>query len=295
MLQNGDSTMTFKLLSRRRTTYFNLSDIISVNNLNPIRKTRENVNDAIVLQRMSNGYRIGFNNFDHVNAIRSTIQDGFFEEEPMCEATDLLNDIKSLKTSLKIIYKKLLDTQSCCAVKEGENKIVGVAIASINLMGDHPHQGDAIFNIMSIKSCVFSKARPYERLEIEKFFRIHLLYVNKNNRKKGIGTALTSCCIDLARNLLAPACIGGFSSTITQIIARKLGFTLLAEVKYKDFQIFNDESESFETPFKNVINGNNSLACMALPIKLSTLPLRQLTPEIFNNKEQTSRIKSKRK
>lgn len=34
---------------------------------------------------------------------------------------------------------------------------------------------------------------------------------------------------------------------------------------------------------------------MALPIKLSTLPLRQLTPTIFNNKEQTDRIKSKRK
>lgn len=59
--------------------------------------------------------------------------------------------------------------------------------------------------------------------------------------------------------------------------------------------MFNDESESFAIPFKNSINGNNSLACMALPIKLSTLPLRQLTPKIFNNKEQTSRIKSKRK
>lgn len=66
-----------------------------------------------------------------------TIQDGFFEEEPMCDATDLSNDMESLKTSLKIIYKKLSDMQSCCAIKEGENKIVGVAIASINLMGDH--------------------------------------------------------------------------------------------------------------------------------------------------------------
>ncbi|XP_015175251.1 PREDICTED: uncharacterized protein LOC107065783 [Polistes dominula] len=184
--------------------------------------------------------------------------DGFFEEEPMCKAIDLSNDTRSLKTSMKIIYKKLLDMQSCCAIKEGDNKIVGVAIASINFMGDHVrsetrvkvdhifvwviffllfiiifvitilifllfcslqlHQGDAIFNIMSMKSCVFSKARPYDRLQIEQFFRIHLLYVNKDNRNKGIGTALISCCIDLARNLLAPACIGGFSSTITQII-----------------------------------------------------------------------------
>ncbi|KAI4500886.1 hypothetical protein M0802_004097 [Mischocyttarus mexicanus] len=229
---------------------------------------------------------------DALNFIRV---EGFFEDEPMCNAIDLSNDMTSLKTSLKIIYQKLLDMQSCCAIKEGENKIVGIAIASINLMGDHPHQGDAIFNIMSIKSCLFSKARPYEQLDIEKFFRIHLLYVNKDNRNKGIGTALTSCCINLARNLLIPACIGGFSSTITQIIARKLGFTLLAEVKYKDFQIFNDESESFEIPFKDSTNGNNSLACMALLIELSILPIRQLTPKNDKNKERTSRKKSKRK
>ncbi|XP_035723934.1 uncharacterized protein LOC118442445 [Vespa mandarinia] len=189
---------------------------------------------------------------------------------------DFSDDLMSMKTSIKMIYNKLSEKQSYCAVQEGENKIIGIIVASINFMGDHErtetriraNQGDAIFNIMSLRSCVFSKARPYEVLQIDKYFRIHLLFVHANHRKKGIATALINCCIERARTLLTPACIAGFTSIISQNMARKLGFNLLAEVQYNDFKVYNDDTKSFEYPFDDTNDQNKSLACMALSIAL---------------------------
>ncbi|KAL2735906.1 hypothetical protein V1478_002590 [Vespula squamosa] len=220
----------------------------------------------------------------------------------MSAAIDLSDDFTSVKTSIKMIFWKLSEMQSYCAVEEGENKIIGVILASINFIGDHvrretrigANHGEAIFNIMSLKSCVFSKARPYEILQIDKYFRIHLLLVDINHRRKGIGTALINCCIERARTLLAPACIAGFSSLISQNMARKLGFNLLAEVMYKDFKVYNDETLSFEYPFEDSIDQNKSLACMALSIALPVNHSQRLI-SMISKKENKSAKKNRKK
>ncbi|KAF7380987.1 hypothetical protein HZH68_015862 [Vespula germanica] len=251
---------------------------------------------------MSNGYRIISLEEDRFKEAINFIRKDFFVEEPISTAIDLLDDFMSVRTSINMIQKKLSEMQSYCAVQEGENKIIGVIVASINFMGDHvrketrikENQGEAIFNIMSLRSCVFSKARPYEILQIDKYFRIHLLLVHMNHRKKGIGTALIKCCIERARTLLVPACIAGFSSVISQHMARKLGFNLLAEVMYKDFKVFNDEMQCFEYPFEDSIDQNKSLACMALSIALP-IDHSQRSASIISKKENTNEKKNRKK
>ncbi|KAK2583538.1 hypothetical protein KPH14_009493 [Odynerus spinipes] len=195
------------------------------------------------------------------------------------------------------------DMQSCCAFREGDKKLVGVAVASINYKGDHvrsetrirPRQGKAIFDIMTLKSCVFAKARPYEVLEIDHFFRVHVFCVDAEHQGKGIGTALINCCVSRARMLLAPACIVALSSATDRSIARRLEFTLLAEVPYNGFKVYDDEKGSFEYPFEH-LEQKGTLACMAFTIPLPPVRLsRQSLLPILKKKAKKGRTKGKSK
>ncbi|XP_012270624.1 uncharacterized protein LOC105694489 [Orussus abietinus] len=184
----------------------------------------------ICWERTFNGYRVIDLGSDNIEEALQLIQREFFRSEPMCKSTKLHTDITSVESYLHILVTKMADLKSVCAIREGTGELVGVAVASLNLKGDQqrtetrvrPHQGQALFRVMNLKSCLFKEANIYENLHIDKYLRIHAVCVEPLHQGRGVGTALIRSCVTRTREFLIPACIGGFSSGASQTIGNVL-------------------------------------------------------------------------
>lgn len=131
-------------------------------------------------------------------------------------------------------------------------------------------QGEAIFKIQTLKSCVYGMSQIYERYdEMNGYFRLHVLCVDKRFESRGIGTALVRSCVDCCRQLELPACIGAFSSGASQTIANRLGFETLADILYSEYVT----PEKLEKPFIDVGPGHYSIACMSFRIPVPAIAL----------------------
>nr|XP_033331336.1 uncharacterized protein LOC117223248 [Megalopta genalis]XP_033331337.1 uncharacterized protein LOC117223248 [Megalopta genalis]XP_033331339.1 uncharacterized protein LOC117223248 [Megalopta genalis]XP_033331340.1 uncharacterized protein LOC117223248 [Megalopta genalis]XP_033331341.1 uncharacterized protein LOC117223248 [Megalopta genalis] len=182
----------------------------------------------------------------------------------MCKAVHLVEDVASVRACINIIFAKMQEMLSFCALREGSNEMVGVLIASkldrnqmeLKLK---PSQGDAIHQIANVKYYAITEALFYENVDAEKLIHIDLLCVKPQHQKRGVGTSLVRSCIARAIKLDA-GCVGEFTCDASQTIAERLGFEVYSEIPYKFMGWLHRSFERFET----CQTENYSLVCIAM-------------------------------
>lgn len=113
---------------------------------------------------------------------------------------------------------------------------------------------------MGLINALIKRTNAYRELDCNAYLRIHVLCVHPSYQQKGIGTALLRVCVQVASTLGMPAIGGIFTSGLSQSLALKLGFRLVAEIRYsrwvvKDRVVFDDSGK-----------GNYSAAFMGMRI-----------------------------
>lgn len=111
---------------------------------------------------------------------------------------------------------------------------------------------------MGLNNAVIKRTAMYQEFGHDMYFRIHILCVHPSYQRKGVGTQLLKTCIRVAYCLGIPAIGGVFTSSISQSIALKLGFRLIAEIRYNRWVV--DDRIVFDDPGR----GNYSAAFMGM-------------------------------
>ncbi|XP_078050319.1 uncharacterized protein LOC144476880 [Augochlora pura] len=182
----------------------------------------------------------------------------------MCRAVHLVEDVASVRTCINIIFTKMQEMLSFCAIREGSDEMVGVLIASKldrNQMEFNfkPNQGDAIREIANVRSYAISEALFYENVEAEKLIHIDLLCVKSHHQNKGVGTSLVRSCIARAIRMNS-GCVGEFTNGASQTIAERLGFEVYTEIPYQFMGWLHRSFQRFEVCHTE----NYSLVCTAI-------------------------------
>lgn len=79
--------------------------------------------------------------------------------------------------------------------------------------------GEALRQIMMLRSYAMSKALFYETLGVEKLVHIDLICVQSEHQRQGVGTALLRSCVARATESAIP-CVGEFTSGAAQTIGK---------------------------------------------------------------------------
>ncbi|XP_066593325.1 uncharacterized protein [Prorops nasuta] len=224
----------------------------------------------ILWERMANGYRIIDMCSDRFNEALTLINKHFFRLEPLCEAFELLSDVASSTSYSQFILDKMTNGNSLCVIQDGTGRLIGVAIADVDFKDQwqiddrvKSFPGELFSRVIKLKQDVFFKVDIKEKLKIDKYLHIYAVCVEPSHQRNGIGTALINCCVHQAQSLFLPACVGLFSSSISQRIARRLEFETIHEISCEHY--INHESEG--TALKKVA-GHNSIMLGARTIEL---------------------------
>ncbi|XP_011689090.1 PREDICTED: uncharacterized protein LOC105450781 isoform X2 [Wasmannia auropunctata] len=196
------------------------------------------------------------------------IKHHFFREEPMCKAIAFLQDEASVKTYLNLIRTWMKDTISLVALSLTSGRVVGVAVTRINSNSDKSDtynrvqnfDGDALEKIMGLINALIKRSNMYTELDCDAYLRVHILCVHPSYQQKGVGAALLKTCVQIASTLGIPAIGSVFTSGLSQSLALKLNFRLIAEIRYSRWVV--DDRVVFDDTGK----GNYSAAFMGMRI-----------------------------
>ncbi|XP_011640442.1 uncharacterized protein LOC105429273 [Pogonomyrmex barbatus] len=209
------------------------------------------------------------------------IKHHFFREEPMCKAIALLQDQISVNAYLRLLRTWMKDTISLVALSLASGRVIGVAVTRINSDSNKSDtynrvqhfEGDTLEKIMDLINTLVKRTKAHKELECDAYFRVHVLCVHPSYQQKGIAVALLKACIQVASTLDLPAIGGVFTSGISQSLALKLDFRLIAEIRYSRW-IVNDK-----VVFDSTGKGNYSAAFMGMRI-----PREELSSELGDGK-----------
>ncbi|XP_018045213.1 PREDICTED: uncharacterized protein LOC108685085 [Atta colombica] len=204
----------------------------------------------------------------HYDEALRLIKHHFFREEPMCKTVALLQDETSVNSYLDLIRTWMKDTTSLVALSLTSGRIIGVAVTQINSNLDKSDvynrvqnfEGDALEKIMGLINALIKQSNAYKEFDCEIYFRVHVLCVHPSYQQKGIGAALLKVCIQVASkfDILAVGAI--FTSGLSQSLALKLGFRLIAEIRYSRWVVGD------RVVFDDTGKGNYSAAFMGIKI-----------------------------
>lgn len=121
-------------------------------------------------------------------------------------------------------------------------------------------EGDALEKIMSLINALIKRTNVYRELDCDTYLRVHVLCVHPSHQQKGVGAALLKACVQVASKLGMPAIGGVFTSGLSQSLALKLGFRLVAEIRYSRWVVDD------RVVFDNTGKGNYSAAFMGMRI-----------------------------
>lgn len=113
---------------------------------------------------------------------------------------------------------------------------------------------------MSLINTLIKQTNTYKELDCDMYLRIHVLCVHPSHQQKGVDAALLKACVEVASTLGVDAIGGVFTAGLSQSLALKLGFQLIAEIRYSRW-IVNDR-----VVFDDTGKGNYSAAFMGMRI-----------------------------
>ncbi|KYN40646.1 hypothetical protein ALC56_04955 [Trachymyrmex septentrionalis] len=202
----------------------------------------------------------------HYDEALRLIKHHFFREEPMCKTIALLQDETSVKTYLDLIRIWMKDTTSLVALSLTSGRVIGVAVTRINSNSEKSDiynrvlnfEGDALEKIMGLINALIKRSNVYEEFDCDIYLRIHVLCVHPSYQQKGVATALLKVCIQVASKLDISAVGVVFTSGLSQSLALKLGFRLIAEIRYSRWVVED------RVVFDDTGKGNYSVAFMGI-------------------------------
>ncbi|CAH0714953.1 unnamed protein product, partial [Brenthis ino] len=171
------------------------------------------------------------------------------------------------------------DKMSIAAVKEGDDKLVGVLIMRIqekNAFSRTFSRVKITHNAQYTTVMTFYKAieKPidlYEKLGVKKFFKIYVLALKPRYRHRGIAKEMLKAAIALSESANVPAVTGIFTTSRGQQITEELGFEKYNELYYVRYLI-DDEIVFCDTGM-----GNYGAALMAYRIPSVEEPVEKDT------------------
>ncbi|EGI65427.1 hypothetical protein G5I_06098 [Acromyrmex echinatior] len=184
----------------------------------------------------------------------------------MCKTIALLQDETSVKSYLELMRAWMKDTTSLVALSLTSGRVIGVAVTRINSNSEKSDvynrvrnfEGDALEKIMGLMNALIKRSNVYEEFDCDLYFRIKVLCVHPSYQQKGVGTALLKVCIQVASKLGISVVGGIFTSGLSQSLALKLGFRLIAEIRYSRWVVED------RIVFDDTGKGNYSVAFMAI-------------------------------
>lgn len=127
-------------------------------------------------------------------------------------------------------------------------------------------EGDALEKIMSLINALIKRTNAYRELDCDTYLRVYVLCVHPSHQQKGVGAALLKACVQVASTLGVPAIGGVFTSGLSQSLALKLGFRLVAEIRYSRWVVDD------RVVFDDIGKGNYSAAFMGMRISREESP-----------------------
>lgn len=128
---------------------------------------------------------------------------------------------------------------------------------------------------MGLINAVIKQANAHEELGCDAYLHLRVFCVHPSYQGKGVGAALLKACVKVASTLDVPAIGGVFTSGLSQSLTLKLGFRLIAEIRY-DRWIVHDR-----VVFDDTGKGNYSAAFMGMRI-----PRGESRGEFENSREK---------
>lgn len=113
---------------------------------------------------------------------------------------------------------------------------------------------------MDLINALIKRTNAPKELDCDAYLRVHVLCVHPSHQGKGVGAALLRTCVQVASALVVPAVGGVFTSGPSQSLALKLGFRLIAEIRYGRWVV--DDRIVFDDTGK----GNYSAAFMGMRV-----------------------------
>ncbi|OXU21911.1 hypothetical protein TSAR_008117 [Trichomalopsis sarcophagae] len=140
------------------------------------------------------------------------------------------------------------DTTSLVAISAKSGRIIGAAITRINsfLYKSNTYSrvqiftGEALEAMMRLKGALVKQANIYESTGHDTYLCIYVLCVHPSYKNKGIEKGLLDACSRAATNMKISLLAGIFTSNNDQSIARKMEYSILTQIPYKNWIIDNN-------------------------------------------------------
>ncbi|XP_075985862.1 uncharacterized protein LOC142982990 [Anticarsia gemmatalis] len=192
----------------------------------------------------------------------------YLPEEITYKSVKMADDKEGTDEFVHNVRIWMKDKMSIAAVKEGEDKLVGVLIMRIQERSAFSRTFSRVklthnplySSVMTFYNEIEKPVDVYDSLKVRKYFKVYILALKNRYRHRGIGKEMLKAAMLLSASANVPAIAGIFTTSRLHVIAEELGFVKLNEIYYVRYLIDG------EVLFWDTGLGNYGAAIMAYRI-----------------------------
>uniref|UniRef100_A0A1L8DAK4 N-acetyltransferase domain-containing protein n=1 Tax=Nyssomyia neivai TaxID=330878 RepID=A0A1L8DAK4_9DIPT len=165
--------------------------------------------------------------------------ENFLAEEEMCKSKGISNDPASLFMAREY-YRRMLEKKiTLICTREGSDEIVGINVLEPAMKDDEkivlPEGTDAsVLDLLIASEFVMKNAAIYEKYAVDKYISAWGLFVFPKYRGMGIGGEILKARKPLGKAVGFSVTATQFTSSTSQAVAKKSGFTEDFAISYED-------------------------------------------------------------
>ncbi|XP_025830929.1 uncharacterized protein LOC108742207 isoform X3 [Agrilus planipennis] len=198
----------------------------------------------VLWQRLSNGIAIRDLQEEQFPVALHFLKEHYVPCDDFLAKIEVSRNPASVTSFLERILYHLENNSSLIATHEVTGEIAGIIILRTIPKTDFARSfsrpsifADDVFKRYAIvKSELLRKVDIYEHFGCQIFLKLYFLCVAPNYRQKGLGSDLILSALDVAKSKNIPMFLGTVTDYKILNLLRKLGFQILYEIDYSDFQ-----------------------------------------------------------
>ncbi|XP_049803682.1 uncharacterized protein LOC126237540 [Schistocerca nitens] len=164
----------------------------------------------------------------------------FLRDEPVCAALGLAGEAAAVR-DLERLWRRMLARRAVLVALLEDGRVAGANMTSPECLADkdrkEEYEGTASRRAFAAYDYIKSLVQPdvFTRYGVDCYLTALGLCVRPEYRGQGVGEQLLRARWDLCRALGIPLTVTWFTATASQVLAERIGFEMLAEVPYAEY------------------------------------------------------------